>query len=127
MGRQKLPSHSPLATLFPLTTSQTDSPPSPRSGTIHHSSLMDTNRRAFLCVCQIQIRLTRQESFSINRTRCDETNALAIGIIHRVAVVRHADPLVIEGETGLHFPQSFSVHLHALRQHPKNYSPFPTL
>ena len=65
---------------------------------LHHAALVDEDRRAFLGVGIVQIRLTSDESLSINGAGCDETDALTIGVHDRVAVVRHAHALFIERE-----------------------------
>src|SRR3990172_646596 len=59
---------------------------------------MDQDRRAFLRIRQIHIRLTGDEPVSIDRARGYEADAFAVSIDHRVAVVRHTDALFIECE-----------------------------
>src|SRR5688572_28646579 len=68
------------------------------SRTISIPALVDANRRVNLGIGGLQIGLTCQESISIDRAGGHPTDALAVPIDHGVAVVRHADALVVEAE-----------------------------
>ena len=61
---------------------------------IHHTALINQNRRAFGAVRQFDEGLTGQETFAVNGAGGDLTDDLAFGIRHRVPVMRHALALV---------------------------------
>jgi len=64
-----------------------------RGRAIHDAALMDANRRVNLGISSFQICLTCQESISINGAGGHPADALAVGIDHGVAVMRHTDAL----------------------------------
>ena len=57
---------------------------------------MNSDRRADFCVRQVHIRLTCDESLSVNCTGGDEANAFTFFIDHSVTVVRHARALFVK-------------------------------
>src|SRR5215213_11291595 len=69
---------------------------------IHHTALVDAKGGIDFGVGLLQIGLPRQEALAVDGAGGDEADPFAVPIDHRVAVMRHANALLVEAEADHH-------------------------